>query len=302
MPPVTDAKRNLVYAEYPGQQMLLDVYRPPADRPLPTVVFFHGGGWKSGTKDLCKVQWLTNYGFAVASVHYRLLPRFTFPAQLNDAKAAVRYLRGQARALNLDPERFAATGQSAGAYLACMLAVTAGHPQLDHPAADDPFTAEAHARQSTRIDVAVNFHGFTDLIELQREPNRRGMHRAERAPEAQLLGHAVSEDPDRARLASPIFHLPDTAPPDYPRFLHLHGDRNEVVPLDQTRRFHERLTEIGAVSKLPLLRGAGHNDRQLFNTPSIHDRVADFLHRHLKTDGVRAAQEARVRHKDGSRA
>jgi acetyl esterase/lipase len=304
MAPRFTSSRNLVYAEYPGRQMLLDLYRPETDRVVPTLLYFHGGGWKSGSKDICRLQWLTRYGFAVASVNFRLLPRFEFPTQLDDAKTAVRYLRGRAEELGLDVQRFAAGGQSAGAYLANMLGVTAGHAELDQPAAGEGPTSDKFADQPTAIRAVINLHGFTDLVALQREPSRRGLSRARRAPEGELLGHAVSERPERARLASPITHLPDRVGDNYPAFLHLHGDRDEITPLDQSRRFHAALLEAGADSKMTLVRGAGHNDRQLYDPPAMRDRIAHFLHRHLRTDGMvevhqdaRQRQEARREHR-----
>ena len=274
------ARRNLVYADYPGQQMLLDLYLPARDPPHPVVLYFHGGGWKSGSKDHCRLTWLTAYGFAVASVHYRLLPRFRFPAQLYDAKAAVRYLRGAAASLDLDPGRIAAAGHSSGAYLANLLGVTAGHPRLDTPPPDDPFCPESFLEQSTAVSAVVNYHGFSDFVAMQDEPTRRGRHRAERAPEARLLGQPVADDLERARLASPINHLSQPTRP-LPAFLHLHGERNAVVPPDQSRRFHEALQQAGAESRLLLIRGADHRPGRILEPPPLRDRVAAFLQSHL---------------------
>ncbi len=287
------ARRNLVYAEYPGQQMLLDLYRPDTDRPCPTVIFFHGGGWKSGGKDHDKVRWLTRYGFAVASVNYRLLPRYCFPAQIHDAKAAVRFLRARAEDYGLEPTQFAATGISSGAYLANLLGVTAGHAQLDAPAADDPFAPDDFLNESTRLQAVVNYFGFTDFLELQRDVSRRGLHRAERSPEAGLLGQPVARDMAWARLASPLHHVSAEAGAGYPAFLHLHGDRNETVPPDQSRRFHEALQAAGARSKLLVVRGVDHRSSALIDSPGLRDRVADFLHQHLATTGMRHVHEER---------
>ncbi|MEO1236994.1 MAG: alpha/beta hydrolase [Planctomycetota bacterium] len=296
---VDESRRNLVYAELPGTQLLLDLYRPVTERAVPVVLFFHSGGWRSGTKDDCKVRWLTRYGFAVASVSYRLLPRHRFPVQVQDAKAAVRFLRGHSAELGLHPEQVVASGLSAGAYLACMLGLTAGHPDLEPPPtgpvvrADDPYPhpglpqrVEPAPDAPTHVNAVVNFAGFTDLVVLQKLPSRRG-ERAGRSPEARLLGHAVHDDLGRARLANPIDHVHPDAPP----FLHVHGELNEVTPLDQTRRFHAALQAAGVTSKVVLVRGSGHNSRRLFDTPSIRDRVADYLHRHLDTDGVRVVQQ-----------
>lgn len=281
--------RNLVYAELTGQQLLLDLYRPDTDRRVPVVLYFHSGGWRSGNKDDCKVKWLTRYGFAVASVSYRLLPTHRFPTQVQDAKSAVRFLRAHADDFGLHADQFAAAGLSSGAYLACMLGLTDGHPVLDAPPpklkADIPHPGlPGHdldfSVQSTRVQAVVNYCALVDFLSIQTRATRRGT-RAERSPEAKLLGHAVSADRDRARLASPMHHVHPDAPP----FLHIHGDLDEITPIDQTRNFHTALQEIGVHSKFTLVRGASHNSRRLINNPAIQDRVADFLHRHLGTDG-----------------
>lgn len=288
--------RNLVYDELPSQQLLLDLYRPDTDRIVPVVVYFHSGGWHSGSKDHCQLQWLTRYGLAVASVGYRLLPVHRFPVQVQDAKTAVRFLRAHADDFGLDRERFAAAGMSAGAYLACMLGLTHGHAVLDAPPARTqadmshpglPGSRADYSAQSTKVHAVVNYGALVDFPAIQGLASRRG-RRAERSPEGRLLGHAVAADPDRARLASPMYHIHSDAPP----FLHLHGDVNEVTPIDQTRKFHAALQEAGVHSKVNLIKGAKHNSPRLVDDPSIRDRVADFLHRHLQTEGgMRAVTE-----------
>lgn len=283
--PYPTSARNLVYAQLPNQQLLLDLYRPNTLKRVPVVIYFHSGGWRSGSKDICKIKWLTGYGFAVVSANYRLLPRYAFPEQVRDAKAVVRFLRARADRFGLEREQIVAAGLSSGAYLANMLGVTAGHPELDKPPALVGYAE--FADQPTHVNAVVNYHGFTDFLSLQNDSTRRGNHRAARAPEGQLLGHAVADNLTRAKLASPIHHVRPGLPP----FIHLHGDRDEITPLDQTRRFHAALQEAGVTSKFTLVRGAGHRASHMFTSASIHDRVADFLHRHLKTSGMREVYE-----------
>ena len=293
-----DARRNLVFEELPGQQLLLDLYRPDTDRLVPVVLYFHSGGWRSGNKDDCRVRWLTRYGIAVASVSYRLLPRHLFPTQIQDAKAAVRFLRGNAQAFGLHPEQFAAAGLSSGAYLACMLGLTAGHRVLDEPYVPRPAKiahpglpgrSQSYSDESTHVNAVGNFSALVDFLGIQTRASRRGSL-ATKSPEARLLGHAVAENLNQAKLASPMHHIRPDAPP----FMHIHGDLNEVTPVDQTRKFHAALLEAGVPSKFTLVRGGGHNSRRMMDNPAIQDRVADFLHRYLETDGIRAVQEETV--------
>lgn len=293
------SRRNLIFEELPGQQLLLDLYRPDTDRLVPVVLYFHSGGWRSGNKDDCKIRWLTRYGFAVASVSYRLLPRHGFPTQIQDGKAAVRFLRGHAAEFGLHQDQFVAAGLSSGAYLACMLGLTYGQPYFDTPYEPGvaklahpglPARGQGFANESTKINAVINYSGLVDFVGIQTWASRRGT-RAERSPEARLLGHPVGEDRERAKLASPMYHIHPEAPP----FIHIHGDLNEVTPIDQTRKFHTALLEAGVTSKFTLVRGAGHNSRRITDHPAIQDRVADFLHRHLGTEGgMRAVLEDHV--------
>ena len=265
------AFRNIVYAERGGRHLLMDIYRPRGDGPVPVALYLHPGGWHSGSKDLCLVRWLVRYGIAVAAADYRLLPRHRFPDPLHDAKAAARFLRTHAPAYGLDPDALAAVGVSSGAYLANMLGLTAGFPGLEGPRQPD--------EPKARVDAVVNYFGYTDFIALQEDRSRRGERAASRAPEAKLLGHAVADDPARARLASPLYHVSPDAPP----FLHVHGERDETVPLDQARRLHEALQARAACSKLVLVRGCDHHPAPILDNPSIRDRVAHFIHAHTAT-------------------
>ena len=273
--------RNLVYAERDGRQLLMDIYRPDADGPVPVALYLHPGGWRSGTKDHCLVRWLVRYGIAVASIDYRLLPRHRFPDALHDAKAAVRYLREHADSYGLNHGAIAAVGVSAGAYLANMLGLTAHVSALNDPEHPDEPPAT--------VDAVVNYFGFTDFIAMQDDRTRRGDRAARAAPEARLLGHAVGDDPARGRLASPLYHVtpetPDTPhTPDAPPFLHVHGELNEHVPLDQARRLHQALQAAGVSSKLVLVRGVDHRAPPILDNPSIRDRVAHFIHTRAAAD------------------
>jgi acetyl esterase/lipase len=149
----TVVMRGVEYARAAGKPLRLDLYLPDSTGgPWPVVVWFHG---QPGRKYPTPVRYLTGFGYAVASVEYRASRIAPFPAQLRDAKAAVRWLRTNALRYRIDPDRIGAWGESAGGHLAVMLATTAGVPGLDSVQADAP---------SSRIQAAVNFFG----------PGRRG--------------------------------------------------------------------------------------------------------------------------------
>lgn len=262
--------RNVAYAHHPGEELLLDVYRPEADTPVPAVIYFHGGGWRAGSKDHCDVRWLVRYGIAVVAVNYRLVPRHLFPSQLHDAKAAVRFVRAHAADWGLNPHAVAAAGASSGAHLACLLGLTAGNTELEG--------AGDYHHESSAVDAVINYFAPTDFMTLQQGRSEQVATGAD-APEAQLLGHAILENPTRSRWASPITYVRSDAPP----FLHVHGERDDFTPLEQTRSLHNALEAAGTTSKMLLVRGAGHGGRHIFDHRPIRDRVASFIQRHTAT-------------------
>lgn len=130
------ALRALPFAEVPVKDgtltLHLDLYLPEnAPGPLPVVVWIHGGAWAEGTRHRLWIPWLPQHGYALASIDYRLSAQAPFPAQLQDCKAAVRWLRAHAAEYGLDPARFAAAGDSAGGHLAAMLGTTGDVPALE---------------------------------------------------------------------------------------------------------------------------------------------------------------------------
>ncbi|MEE9403488.1 MAG: alpha/beta hydrolase [Algisphaera sp.] len=263
-------RRNLAYAHHPGQQLLLDVYRPDVTHDVPAVLYFHAGGWRAGSKDHCLVRWLVRYGLAVVPVNYRLVPRYLFPDQIHDAKAAVRYIRAHAEDLGLIPDQIAAAGASSGAHLACLLGLTAGNADFEGEGEGD------HPDVSSEVNAVVNYFAPTDFLRLQRGRSKL-VESGSKAPEARLLGHAITEDTERSQWASPLTYVKEGAPP----FLHVHGELDDFTPLEQTRSLHAALESEGSVSKLLLVRGAGHGGRMIFDHRSIRDRVASFLLRHM---------------------
>ncbi len=106
--------KDVTYATIGDKALLLDMYLPAAAKPMPVVVWIHGGGWQGGSKDRCSAQWLTASGYAVVSVEYRFLKEAFFPACVQDCRAAIRFLRANAQKYNLDPDRIGAFGISAG--------------------------------------------------------------------------------------------------------------------------------------------------------------------------------------------
>jgi acetyl esterase/lipase len=249
-------QRDIEYAVHDGEKMLLDIARPSAPGPHPTVVCLHGGAWRGGKKDhLSKtsryldvefgtgrkslIEWLAGEGYVAVAVGYRLMPKHKFPAPIEDAKTAVRFLRANAAQYGIDGERIGVVGYSAGGHIAALVGTTNTEAGFD---------GTLYREQSSRVKCVVDFFGPTDLsLFVEAE----GIESAIFKP---MLGARYRENPEIYRKASPIEHVTKDAPP----FLILHGTADILVPIIHSERFHKKLLAAGAKSELTTLPGAGH--------------------------------------------
>lgn len=269
--------RDLVYATADGTPLTLHLARPAgAKGPLPTVLLLHGGGWTRGRKEQLEglALFLAREGFLAATAAYRLAPRHPWPAQIQDCRAAVRWLRGPAGAAHgVDPGRIAALGFSAGGHLALLLAT------LDPP---DGLEAEgADPAVSSKVQTAVSFFGPTDMERLPQVGAGGDLREAVgTAALATLLGPAFRADPSSM---SPVRYLDGGDPP----MLLFQGTRDPLVPAAQAQLFLDRMTEVGVRGKAVLVAGAGHG----FLEPELGDSVEAtlrWLDRHLRPDRYRS--------------
>jgi acetyl esterase/lipase len=247
--------------------MLLDLYLPEKnDKPLPLIIWIHGGAWMAGSKDSpSPALRFTEEGYAVAQVGYRFSQEAKFPAQIHDCKAAVRWLRANAEKYNLDTNRFAAWGASAGGHLVALLGTSGGVGDLEGMIND------LHA--SSRVQAVVDWFGPTDFLHIG-EPESDLRHNAPDSPESRLIGGTLLEHKDLAAKASPITYVSKNAPP----FLIMHGDTDRTVPFEQSERFYEALKKAGVDATLVPMKGAGHG----FGGPKAIEPVREFLNRCLK--------------------
>ncbi|MBI1346529.1 alpha/beta hydrolase fold domain-containing protein [bacterium] len=233
IPAGVDLIPDLLYAERAGRALHLDLYRPQATAErLPVVVYIHGGGWRSGSKQQPPIVELAAEGYALVSIEYRLSDEAVFPAQLDDCREALRWLRTHADEWSLDPDRIGVCGFSSGGHLAALLGVNS--PQDPHEAA------------LTRVQAVADFFGPTDLLTLSRDnTDNEGRFTVDVfSPEALLLGTSPQSDPERARSASPMSYV--EAGRQYPPFYILHGHADNVVPWRQSYRFALALRKCGA--------------------------------------------------------
>jgi acetyl esterase/lipase len=268
LPEGTMAFRDIAYVTDGHERQKLDLFIPPgATTPLPLIIWVHGGAWKTGSKENCPALRYLQRGYAVASINYRLSQHAVFPAQIEDCKAAVRWLRAHANEHNLDPDRFAAWGSSAGGHLAALLG-TSGEVKS--------FDVGANLAFSSRVQAVVDFFGPTDFTQMSKfaPPNGPFDHDAADSPEALLIGGAVQQHKAKAAKANPITYITRDDPP----FLILHGDKDNIVPYQQSELLRDALRKSGVAVTLKIIEGAGHG----LGGPDIDRQVADFFEKHLK--------------------
>lgn len=249
-----DIRRGVTYVERPSGSLKGDLYLPNAGEPIPAVVMIHGGGWRNGEADdmarfAAKVA---RAGFAVFNVTYRLAPDHRFPAQLEDVRDAVRWLRANATRYRIDPERLGAWGYSAGAHLAMLLGVVEDDALDDAPA----------SAPSARVSAVVAGAGPTDLREY---------------PDNHYVADLMPEDADKSlfELASPIASVDGS---DAPMFLY-HGRHDMIVGFQNSVKMYRALRDAGVNSRFEKLH-FGHIITYLFGNGAVDDGI-EFLRSNL---------------------
>lgn len=275
LPAGAKAHRDLAYVEGGHERQKLDLYLPEkSGGPLPVILWIHGGGWMAGSKDQClplRGGYLER-GYAVASIGYRLSGHAVFPAQIEDCKAAIRWLRGHAKDYGLDPERFGVWGSSAGGHLAALVGTSGGVEE---------FEVGANAGISSRVQAVCDFYGPTDLTVFVTTPGYESHAKAD-SPEAKLLGGAVSENKDKAARVNPIAYVTK----DDPAFLIVHGDKDAVVPMNQSELLFEGLKKTGVSVRYHKIQGAGHGG-PAFEAKEVAAMVAGFFDERLKNGAIK---------------
>ena len=259
---------NLAYVEGGSEQNRLDLYLPdPAQGPVPVVIWIHGGAWQMGSKDDCQAVPLVLKGFALASINYRLSPQAAFPAQIEDCKAAIRWLRAHADKYHLDGQHVGVWGESAGGHLAALLGTSGNMKAWD--------ASGGCLDQSSRVQAVCDWFGPSDFTVT--------IDKADISAVKRLLGDPPATDlKEKAAAASPITYVSNTAAP----FLIFHGDKDETVPVDQSQRLADALHKAGVETSLEIVQGAGHGG-PLFASEENQNRILAFFTKHL---GATSAQ------------
>jgi acetyl esterase/lipase len=261
------AHRDLAYVSGGHPRQMLDLYLPPGAGPAPLIVWIHGGAFRIGSKEDRIPFEMLEQGYTIASLNYRLSQHARFPAQIEDCKAAVRWLRAHADTYGLDSSHFASWGESAGGHLAAMLG-TAGHERS--------FEVGEHLEYSSRVQAVLDFFGPTDFLQMDAHRLPEGLvHDTADSPESELVGGPIQERPAEVSRANPVTYVTADVPP----FLIVHGDRDPLVPYHQSKLLADALKAAGVPVTFYTVVGAGHGS---FKDPQIPVLVHEFLAAHVR--------------------
>ena len=234
--------KDIVYGKGGDEELKLDLAQPEkSDTPAPCIVVIHGGAWRSGNKgDLDQLaRDFAARGYVAATVGYRFCPKYTFPAQIEDVKCAVRFLRAHAKDYNIDPMHFGAVGFSAGAHLSMMLGAMGKEDGLEGNGGSTD--------QSSQVQAVVSYFGPTDFLVTDLPDVSKGLVK-------DFVGGTSEQKTDAYRRASPITYVTkDDAP-----MLLFQGTKDNLVPHTQAVRMVDALTSAGVPGRVELIAGAGH--------------------------------------------
>ncbi len=261
-PVVPKVTKNLAYVPSGHERQKLDLFLPPdAKQDCPLLVWVHGGAWKEGSKENCPAVGMVAKGWAVASLNYRLSQHAVFPAQLEDCKAAIRFLRAHAAEYHIDKARVATWGASAGGHLVALLGTTGDKKEFD---------VGENLDQSSAVCCCIDWFGPTDFLHWGNGSIIKSDNKDDVI--AKLFGGPVSEKTELAKQGSPITHVSKTSAP----MLIMHGDKDPLVPLQQSESFLAALQTAGVPATLKVYPGHGHGGPK-FTDDAARTMMIEFV-------------------------
>ena len=292
------AERDLKYGEATGKANLLDIYMPvKAEGKLPLVIWIHGGGAEQGDKKDCPLQFLVAKGYIGASLNYRFSREALYPAQLEDCKGAIRWLRAHAGQYHIDSDHIGVWGASAGGHFAALLGTTGG-------VKGEEGKVGANLDQSSSVQAVCDFFGPTDMSHFAEQAAKdenmnKALEKATRDPKmkaameqmgkdavvemvlansplSRLFGGPLDEHKELVARANPIAFISKDTPP----FLIMHGDKDAIVPVAQSQMLYDALQKAKVESTLVIMPGMGHGAG--FDNAGVRQTVAAFFDKHLK--------------------
>lgn len=281
MPGVAHIERNVVFGMYSGLALLMDVYRPEKPNGYGAILIL-GSAWAAppeyGARPLKNDQQelssfvlpLTKAGYTVFAIDHRAAPRFHYPAMIDDAHRAVRYVRHYAKQFGINPARIAAVGYSSGAHLASLLGLMDG--------AGDDSSRDPVERESGRVQCVVAGGTPADLSPYADNPQALSLLSA-------FLGEPVTAHPavtsalhKKLEDASPVHYVKAGAPP----FLLFHGDADELVPYSGAQELEQALTKVHVPVKLITIQGGTHESVVMLQSDEFVGEMVAWLDKYLK--------------------
>ncbi|HEV2694965.1 MAG TPA: alpha/beta hydrolase [Verrucomicrobiae bacterium] len=263
--------RDIAYATNSPRQNF-DLYVPREGQgPFPLVVWIHGGAWMLGSKDWINVSYLVRHGYAIASIDYRFSQDAPFPAQIQDCNAALNFILAHAAEYGVDRSRLVVGGGSAGGHLALLLGLARSSAG---------FGADAAVRLAAILDFFGPADFTTSLADLQAIHSEKGIQLFHDAVSkllnvpSPLSGDLPAAVVAKERAASPVNYIGSNSPP----VLILHGGKDDLVPVAQSRGLAAALDKAGVRNRLLVVPDAGH-DGPMFATPEVEAAVVEFLRR-----------------------
>lgn len=288
-----DVISDIIYSQITSgrsnRQLKMTLLLPQTDGPKPAIVYYPGGGFTTAVHDkyIQMRMALAKAGFVVAAVEYRTVPD-KYPALINDAKSAVRYLRAHAKQFNIDPNRIGVIGDSAGGYVSQMMGTTNG---------EDEFNVGEYTDYSSDVQAAVTIYGISNLMNIgEGYPEAiQKVHESPAVTEALLLygpafaefaGKSILSNPEKAMDASPLGHVKANMPP----FLIMHGSADNLVSPVQSEQLYKALIEKGNKVDYVVVEGAGHGDIYWYQ-PTVINKVVEWFKENLMGSGVKTSAQ-----------
>jgi acetyl esterase/lipase len=257
---------NVTYLTATGYESKLDVYRRrDATTPQPTLIFYHGGGWVTGTKEtsvMSIMPWI-EMGWNVVNVEYRMVRVAAAPAAVEDALCALRFVVAQAKTYGLDTNRIVVAGESAGGHLALAAGMIPASAGFTNICAAGGFTGSENA--VPKVAAIINWYGITDVNDILAGPNARSYA-------VQWLGGSADRDAVAKRV-SPLTYVRAGLPP----ILSIQGDADPIVPYSQNVRLRDALTKAGVPNELFTVPGGGHGNFKADERTKIYLKIREFL-------------------------
>lgn len=270
------AEYDVLYVPGGDPAQALDVYFPataPA-KPLPLLIWIHGGGWSAGSKAQNPYLPLLKRGYVTASIEYRFSQKAKFPAQIQDCQAAIRWLRANSAKYHIDPTRVGVGGASAGGHLAALVGTSGGQNSFPKIGGNE--------NQSDRVQAVCDIFGptnfWTVIKQAEADKEVKNIFQWNKGdPYSKLIDARLGEDQKACEAVSPVTYVTKESPP----FVILHGDRDTLVPYAQSEELAQLLQKAGVPVTLQRIPGAGHGGPG-FTLPATLNLVTDFFDKHLQ--------------------